>query len=258
MKNYLTPLVVAASLVFASTALCAESRAQNERVQASLLLTLGRAASAQELAESAKLGDIPIADLKGRQEAKLKSDSDLKRSTAVKAFTDAFGRAPRGAELTRSPAESSSYTALMKEHIQWLAQHPDEYAQVMDRAYQQVIRRSVYEGEIAYWKRRDVLPHTLLVGCVEDWARRNSPGLMETAGMPTVSVNCRFLVTAVLSPAVAAEARAAFALVPTDPVDLTIAAGRTLVAPGADHLVSSGHIHFVAVGATDLVARPAE
>ena len=42
--------------------------------------------------------------------------------------------------------------------------------------------------EIEYWKNHDTLSFVLLVGCVEDWARRNQPGLMVTAGTPTLIV----------------------------------------------------------------------
>jgi hypothetical protein len=69
-------------------------------------------------------------------------------------------------------------------------------------------------------------------------------------------VNSAYLATVRLSPAVAAEARAAAGLVPTGDAALASATGRNLVAPGADRVASVGGIHFIAAGAANLASAP--
>jgi hypothetical protein len=130
---------------------------------------------------------------------------------------------------------------------------------VLERVYRLVARRGVYREEIDYWKQHGPLSYAMLVGCVEDWARRNQPGLMITVGTPTISINSNYLVTVRLTPALAEEARAAVGMeslkghyVEADYVGGT---GRNIVAPGAEKIVSSGKIHFVAAGGGNLVAR---
>jgi beta-glucanase (GH16 family) len=88
---------------------------------------------------------------------------------------------------------------------------------------------------------------------VYDWARRNQPGLMFTAGVPSAAVNNPYLATARLSPAVAAEARAAAALGSPSPAAL----GLHIVAPGATSVASVGGVHFAAAGAPTLRQPPA-
>lgn len=82
----------------------------------------------------------------------------------------------------------------------------------------------------------------LLVGCIEDWARRNQPGLMLTAGTTAASVSCVYLRTRRLSPAVAEEAREAAGLEPPEGH-----AGR-IVAAGCEAVVSVGGIHSAVCG----------
>jgi hypothetical protein len=252
MRHHLAPLAVSAALAFCSLASAAETDHQQERIDSSFVLALGRLPSSQERADFSALGAVPVSDLVARHQAHLQSDPAFYRITKEKAFTDAFGREPNTGELD-AEGIPMAYTQLMKSHIQWLADHPDEYHQVIERAYRKVIRRSVYAAENAYWHSQDTLPYTLLVGCLEDWSHRNSPGLMETTGIATVSVNCRFLTTAILSPSVAAETRSALGLVSRESPDLAGASGHTLVGAGAERIRSTGHIHFVAAGADDLV-----
>ena len=256
MRHSLTSFTAIAALAICSVSSAAEVYDQQERIDSSFLLALGRLPSSQERADFSALGPVSVSALVARLQAHLQSDSAFCRITIAKAFTDTFGREPSNAELP-APGNPTTYTELVQHHIQWLRDHSEEYHQVIDRAYQKVIRRSVYPAVNAYWNGRDAMPYTLLVGCLEDWSHRNSPGLMETTGIATVSVNCRFLSTAILSPAVAAETRSAMGLISPESPDLARALGHTLVGPGADHISSSGHIHFVAAGAPDLVPLPA-
>jgi hypothetical protein len=252
MTFRLTPVLIASVVLFATTAF-PQSNAQTERIGASFVLALGRVPSVDEIAQFEKQGALAISVMVARHREQLKNDAALQRSTAIKAWKDAFGREPTESEIARSLTGNRTYTELMQGHIQSLSGSPAEYEKVMDRAYRLVIRRGVYPGEIAYWKKRDTLPFALLVGCVEDWGRRNAPGLMETAGTATVSVNSNYLETIRLSPAVAAEARAAVELSASGSADFLSASGRNLVAAGAGNLVTGGRIHFAAAGGSNLV-----
>jgi hypothetical protein len=246
-------LVLAVTLSVSSSAALANSSMQNERIAASYVLALGRVPSAAEMAEAEKAGELPISELVSRLRQRLQSDAALKDAVAVKAWKDAFGRERSAGELSKSVEVGRTYTELMQSHIQILASDPTEYEKVLERAYRLVIGRGVYPGETAYWKKHDTLPYTLLVGCIEDWGRRNAPGLMETTGTATVSVNSNYLTTVRLSPAIAVEARKAAGMPTAEPADLIAATGRTLVAAGAANLVSGGRIPFVATGGPNII-----
>ncbi len=230
---------VLASLVLATAP--ALSAQQTQRITASFVVALGRAPSAGELAQYAEAAPLPIADLIARLREQIATDPAAKRATVIKAAADAFGRTPTDSEIARWANGTRTYTELMQDHLAWLAAHPADYEQVMQRAYQFLLRRDPYPSEVGYWEKRPALPYALLVACLENWARRNQPGLMETSGEATVSVNSEFLTAVWLSPEVAAEARAAVGLPAPAP-------GHNLVAAGAAGIVSSGRIHFVAAG----------
>jgi hypothetical protein len=148
-----------------------------------------------------------------------------------------------------NPSAVLTYTEWMQRHVQWLAGHPDEYTEVMHRAYRLLLRRDAYVEEIEYWRKQDTLTYVLLVGCVEDWARRNQPGLMVTNGTATVSVNSEFLTTVRLSPVVAAEARSAAGLGTTESEEAARSSRQHLLAAGAGKVATGGGIHFAAAGA---------
>jgi hypothetical protein len=84
---------------------------------------------------------------------------------------------------------------------------------------------------------------------MEDWARRNQPGLMVTSGTPTISINCDYLATVRLSPKVAAEAREGAGLPPAGD------GGTHVIAAGAGAIVSGGRIHFAMAGADGSIQR---
>ena len=246
-RAVLFPMVAALALLPAAAR--AQSALQEERIAASFVLAFGRTPSTAEIERWAKDGALPLADLMARHRRQLQSDPAAARAVAVKAGQDAFGRTPNETDLG-SLSGGATYVELMQRHLRWLAERPAEYEQVMNRAYQLLLQRDAYPVEIDYWKRQPALSFTLLVGCIDDWARRNRPGLMATTGVASVSVNSDYLVAVRLSPAVAAEARAAAGFEPIDDPVLALAAGRTLVAPGANHIVSVGGVHFAAAGAS--------
>lgn len=248
-------MVVAAAL--APQPALAGSAGQPERIAASFLLALGRLPAAPEIGEWGELGSLTVPDLIARHREQSLGDAATRRATAIRACADAFGRASTEEEIASSSNDDATYTELMQRHVQRLRESPSEYEQVIRRAYQLLVRRDAYAEEIDYWKQRETQPYALLVGCLDDWARRNQPGLMVTTGTPTVSVNCAFLNTVRLSPAIAAEARAAAGLEPAGDAALASAAGHNLVAAGAAGVVTGGRIHFVAAGRPEIVPAAA-
>ena len=241
MITVLASLLPAAALILPSAPAPAPSSEQTRRVAAAFVLALGRAPSGSELAQYGAAGPLPVPDLVARLRGQLAHDPAAKRATVVKAAADAFGRTPTDDEIARSSGGVRTYTELMQDHLAWLAGHPADYEAVLQRAYQFLLRRDPYPSEIGYWKKRPVLSYALLVGCLENWARRNQPGLMETSGEATVSINSEFLAVVPLPPEIATEARAAIGLPAPAP-------GHTLIAAGAAGVVSSGGIHFAAAG----------
>jgi hypothetical protein len=240
-------------LVVACASVPAVAHAQpaqiEERIAASFVLALGRTPTAAEVERWAKDGPPTVAGLFSRHREVLRTDAAAGREVAVKAAQDAFGRAPVGDEL-RGLSDGATYAEMMQRHIQRLAGDPAEYERVVHRAYRLHLQRDAYTVELDYWKARPTTSFVLLAACVENWARRNQPGLMATAGVPSVSVNSPYLAAVRLSPAVAAEARAAAGLPPPGDAALADALGRHVVAPGAGTLASVGGIHFVAAGGT--------
>jgi hypothetical protein len=252
-----TPLLLISMLCLAFATTFARAEDQAERIRVSFALAFGRVPSVSEIADASKAGALSMADLLARHRQQLEHDAASARATTVKACEDAFGRQPTDAEIADGAAGHHTYAELMKQHIGWLKDHPSEYADVIGKAYQLLIRRAAYPEEIEYWKSRDTLPYALLVGCVENWGRRNSPGLMATTGIPTISVNSRYLTTIAVSPAVAAEARVAAGLAVSDNPNLASAAGLNLVGPGSGQITTVGHMYFAAVGGPELQASAA-
>jgi hypothetical protein len=244
-------LLIPVGLACLSAAVLTQAPVQEERIAASFVLALGRTPSPDEIQRWSAKDPITLADCVARHRQQLRGDWAAERAVIIKASQDAFGRAPTEEEA-RKLAGAGIYADLMRRHLQSLAGHPSEYEQVMHRAYRFLLGRDAYSVEIEYWSRQPVLSFALLVGCVEDWARRNRPGLMATTGVASVSVNSRYLATVRLSPGVAAEARAAIGFVQEGDAARVSALGRTLVAPGAERVASVGGISFVAAGAPEL------
>jgi hypothetical protein len=240
-----------------SAVVLAQPPVQEERIAASFVLALGRAPAPEEIRLWLTNDPSPLADYVARHRRQLGGNRAAERAVIVKASQDAFGRAPTEEEA-RSLSGVGIYADLMKRHLQWLAAHPAEYEQVMHRAYRLLLRRDAYSVEIEYWARQPVLSYALLVGCVQDWARRNQPGLMATTGVASVSINSRYLATVRLSPGVAAEARAAIGFVQEGDAARALALGRTVVAPGAERVASVGGITFIAAGSPALAPAPGD
>lgn len=248
MKSSLLPLFLLPLLGAPLTIAANPPETQAERVGASFLLTLGRLPDPAEMSAWTQPSARPVAELVDRIGHTLLAGRESRRTVAERAWVDAFGQAPTAAELDATSPETVAYHRLVSQHLQKFAAEPAAYLATLQRAYRFVMSRPAYPEEIDYWNARTPLPYVLLVGCIEDWARRNAPGLMVTAGTPTISVNSRHLTTLRLSPGIAAETRAATGLRPTGDPELVAVLGRRVVAPGAGEVVAGGGIHFIAVG----------
>lgn len=249
MKSRLTSLFACAVLALLGAFASAKPAEQQERLDALFLLAQGRLATAAERQAWAGAEAKPFAGLLAQQREGLRGDATAQNAVAARAAADAFGTEALPAELGAvKPTAGETYAELVQRHLQWLAAHPDVYRQVIDRAYRLVVGREAFSIEQDYWRDRATLSFAMLVGCVDSWARRNAPGLMATTGTASISINCCHLTTRRLSPAVAAEVRAASGLLPVGDAALALACGRNLIAPGAGEIASIGGIHFVAVG----------
>lgn len=248
MKSRLTFLFTCAALALLGASAVAKPEEQQERIDASFLLAQGRLPTAEERQAWAGPTEPAFGELLTRQRERLRNDAAAQRAVAVRAACDAFGTEAPPSELVAVPAVGSAYVDLLQSHLQWLAAHPDAYRQVVDRAYRLAVGREAFPMEQDYWRERATLSFAMLVGCVDSWARRNAPGLMATTGTPSISINCGYLTTRRLSPAVAAEVRAASGLAPSGDAALALARDRDLIAPGAGEIASIGGIHLVAVG----------
>ncbi len=242
-------MVLAGLLACVAQHASAQPAGQDERIAASFVLALGRTPTPAEAEQWGREAPRSLADLLARHRARLQAAPEEQRAVVDRASRDAFGVAG-AAGLSGTGA----YVDLMKEDIRRLEANPGDYLQVVQRAYHAVLARDAYAVEIDYWRARPPVPFALLAACVENWALRNRPGLTATSGVPAVSVNSRYLAAVRLSPAVAAEARAAAGLAAVGEPNLADAVGRHVVAPGAGEVVSVGGIHFTAAGSTALDA----
>jgi len=224
-----------------------------ERLAVAHLLAFGRLPAADEIEMAPRSGGLTVAALLDQHRQRLQADAAAREITVRKAWVDTFGRPPTAAErATAEAVRDLTYAGLMQAHWPRLADDPDEYARILDRVYRTVVQRGVYPEEIDYWRQQTPLPFVVLAGCVENWARRNQPGLMVTTGTPTVSVNSDLLVTLRLSPTVAAEARAAAGLQAASEI---LPEGR-LVAVGSGKIATTGHMHLAIAGGERLAAVP--
>ncbi len=228
--------------------------AWSERLDAAFLLGLGRVPTEAERVAWQGRESATLAELLLLQREQLRGGAVERQATVERAFRDAFGRGPNAVELGALPADFT-YATLLQELVARLAANPEEYRAVLDRVYPLVIGRAPFVEEYAYWKAYQPLPYVLLVGCVENWGRRNAPGLMVTSGLPVISVSSDRLVTRQVSPAVAAEARRVLGLPPLVEQSLALARGCNVIAPGAAEVVSVSGVHFLAVGGERSAAK---
>lgn len=241
-KAKFAPVFIFAAIAISAVTGFAGPQIQQERVAASYMLVLGRAPSTSEVDQWTMKGELSVADLVADLEAELADSKSEKRGVSTRSFQDAFGRSPSKSELKTAVAEGGSYNQQLTGYIAALLEDAEEYEATIRRAYEFVINRDAYEQEIGYWKERGVFSYMLLVGSVEAWATRNQPGLMVTAGTPTISVNSVYLSTVRLSSQTAAEARVAGGFASVEETE------SHLLAAGSGKVVAGGRVHFLATG----------
>lgn len=227
----------------------AQNPAQAEIISASTMIALGRPAGAAELGNPA-FASKSLPDLIAAHRESLKADPALNQRVSEQARWDVTGTKAGSAGKA-----GGTYAELMQTGIAALAANPKEYHQVINRAYQLVIRRDAYPEEIEYWQRYGTLPYVVLVGAIENWAFRNQPGLMVTTGTPSIAINSRFLRTQRLSLAVANEARTVLGLPVWTDVARQHSPGRNIVAVGAKDIESVGGVHFLLAGGGPLAGN---
>ncbi len=237
--------VAAATLVAVVSAGAAEA---TERLSASFFLALGRAPTTAELKDWEPYSGDRMADLYVRHRQQLDATAPERAAVAGRAWRDVFGGEPSSRDASMAAAGTGTYTEQVERLRRTLGESDEQYRAVLDRAYRRVLGRAPFVEEVNYWHQHAVLSYAGLVGCLENWARRNAPGLTVTSGVPAICVNSDFLTTLRLSSAVAAEARAAAGLpAPVAPA-LALARGQNVVMPGAGEVVSVGGVHFTAIG----------
>lgn len=233
-----------AGLLLALVAPSARAADATDRTTAAHLLALGTPPAAATARPAAD--EPPLATLLQAHRDQLRRDDDARAAVVRRAWADMHGRPPTEGESASLPREPVLHVELIERLRLAVAAAPADYPAIIHRAYRTVLQRDAYPEELAYWQPRGTLPFLVLVGCVEDWALRNQPGLMSTTGTPTIGVRSQHLLAWRLPPALAAEVRAALPEIFAAP-----AAGPRLLAPGAAAVATRGGMHLLPV------ARPA-
>lgn len=231
----------------------AQAPTPQELISASCLIALGRPATIGELKDPL-LANKTLAQLVQAHRENLKNDPALQRLVDNQAELDAKGWRieMKGGDLRD---QGILYVDRLKQNLERLGNTPDAYREVINRAYQLVIRRDAYPEEFEYWKPYGVLPYVVLVGAIENWAFRNQPGLMVTTGTPAIAVNSRFLQTQRVPLSLANEARELLGLPVWTDVARQHSPGRNIVAVGAKDIESVGGVHFLLAGGGPLAGN---
>lgn len=237
MRSLCPLLVVAFSFTAGTASLAAPPAEDRERALVAHALVFGRLPTAPVAIAAAD----SLAALVENRRAELQRDAAARAGAARAAWLDAFGREPSEAELRAESVLALTYAERMQRHLARLDADADENRETIRRAYALVVRREPYAEEFEYWRPHGALSFVALAACLEDWARRNQPGLMVTSGTPTVPARSRFVTLVSLSPEIAAEARA---LLPCIAPDSTA----RVLAVGAENLQTPAGMHLLLVG----------
>jgi hypothetical protein len=227
------------SLSLVSHAQVSKPDADSQRTAAAHMLAYG------ELAPSAfATSPLSLDTLLQSHALALQVDQERADTVTRRAYLDAFGITP---EASNAPAGAalvgaSLYYEQVSSHRTWLSNNQEEQHAMMRRAYQWVVGRDAYPEEIAYWANYPTLTFVLLAGALEDWARRNQPGLMVTSGAANIAHHCPYLQVQRVTPAIAGEIRSAIALLSPESTAFAI------LASGAESLTSSGSVPFIPAG----------
>ncbi len=235
------PLTLAFSLLLALPGFAADPLAA-QRMEAAGLLVFGRVTPAASAADAAAATGT-FADALTWQRQRLQEDRAQLTEVSRRAVADALG-----SEATPDAAAQGDYVTQVQTHLRRLEGSADEYRQVIERAYRTTLNRVPYAEEFEYWATRPVTTFALMAACIDNWARRNQPGLMVTEGIPSVAVSSEWLEVVRVSPVLAVEIAPVLARPDGEPRAVAIAAGRTVLAPGADGVSSIAGVPFVAAG----------
>ena len=227
----------------------AQAARQPERVAASFLLARGRAATPAELEQWKQGGDLPITDLLKRHGEQLAGDAKARQAVLAKAAVDSTGEPAGEAKAAQGNDSGAVYFHQVAKHVDALSKDASRYEAVIKRAYNDVLQRAPFPEEITYWKNKGTVPYVLMIAGIDNWGRRNAPGLMVTTGEAAISHNSELLSTVRLSPGIAEEARAAVGLPVQGERSVAYIKGRNVIYPGAAEVVAVGGTHFVAAGA---------
>lgn len=239
MKRLVAAFVAVAGSCLGTTAPAGSAEVPDESAVPVYMLVLGRRPSPAEAAGSGR-GDAAeqVAALKQR----LVNDPAEAAAVARRASRDAMGRPAHADEIAAVRDRPQTYSELMQGHVAVLAARPDEHVEMIRRAYPLVVGRTAYPEEIEYWRKGGPLPFVLVVACLDNWARRNQPGLMVTGGVPTVARHCSYLETARVRSSSVTTLRAAVSL------EAAAVASGGVLAAGGSRLQTDGGMALVAVG----------
>lgn len=224
---------------------------KRERIQTSYMFTFGRAPQEGEITYWQGRNDATsIAQMVNFHKDYIKTNRSANNEVITKAYLDALGRKPEQGELDYWAKGNNSYVELMKNHISWLSGNPAEYEKVIRRSYQLVLNRTPDGTEINHWKSQGVFSYALLVGCHEDWKRRNNnnTSAKKTSGASQIPSGSAFVALVPVSNTIATEARSFAGLVAAGGGNLVAAGGGNLVAAGGGNLVAAGGGNLVAAG----------
>lgn len=240
--------LMAAAIATASFAQDA-NQLRSERIQASYMLAFGRAPQSTEITYwQGRNESNSIADLLRNHKTYLGQDANTRTATIRRAYIDAMGRNPSADEIKYWSAYNQTYTELMKNHVQWLGGNPAEYEKVIKASYQFVLNRQPSAAEVGYWKGQGTYSYAMLVGCHEDWKKKNPPTAQKTSGRAELSTSSSYLSLVPLSAAIAIEARNSVGLVAAGGGNMVAAGGGNLVAAGGGNIVAAGGGNMVAAG----------
>jgi len=249
MKKVLLFFVLFLSFVFCFSQSPIQIR--RERIQSSYMLALGRAPSESEITYWQGRADAKtISDFVANHKTYIGQDAGTRRAVIIKAYNDALGRNPTAAEIDYWSKYNQTYVELMKAHVQWLAGNPAEYEKVISRSYQFELGRQPAAAEIAYWKTQGVLSYLILVGCHEDWKRRNNNNgsAPKTSGASTIASGSSLVIQVPISATVAQEAHVLSGLLSTNGGNVIAAGGGNVIAAGGGNVIAAGGGNVIAAG----------
>ncbi len=234
MKTLTFSLVLMAVMLSASSAVSAQTD-QEQRIKASYILALGTGPTQAELDYWKTRGNLSIQQLIEFHRQGFASYPNLQKQAIGRSYADAFGRWPSIPEIDYQMKSKLTYTELMKSHMAWLQQpNNTEYGESIKRSYVKVFNRQPTAAELSYWKQW-YLSNLMLITYHNDYKNQTAKGnKVNVKSSP-------YIVSVSLSPAIAAEARAASGIVASG-------AGN-IVASGAGNLITNDGGSIVASGA---------